>query len=149
MYSPCGDTEGVQLLSDWIMWAFLFDDRYCDDGPIARDPTAFNHLALNLMNFGLYPEHAPLGIADFDAFAASMSDIVTRVRARTNEAQAAMIALSQLRWAPAAACDVSDRSGGDMRSVDEHMIARRPDGADITTIHLIEISENTWLDHAA
>lgn len=148
MYAPLGDPEGIQLLSDWIMWAFLFDDHYCDDGPISRDPTAFNHLAANLMNFGLYPEREPLRINDFDAFAASLSDIVARVRARTHEAQAATVALSHFRWALAAACGVSDRSGHYMRTVDEHMIARGPDGADITTVCLIEIAEQSWLDYA-
>ncbi|MGY2060560.1 hypothetical protein ACW9HQ_37335, partial [Nocardia gipuzkoensis] len=61
MYAPTGDAEGVQILSDWLMWALLFDDYYCDGGPISRDATAFNHLVTNMMNFALYPERGPLG----------------------------------------------------------------------------------------
>ncbi|KZM72625.1 terpene synthase family protein [Nocardia terpenica] len=146
MWAPLGDDEGTQLLADWLMWALLFDDHYCDSGPISRDPTAFNHVAANLMNFALHPERQPLGVEDFDAFAAALADIAARVHTRATPEQVIICLLSHYRWALGAACGVSDRSGNYLRSLDEHMIARGPDGADLADIVLIEIAEATCLD---
>ncbi|MEG8184412.1 hypothetical protein GZH49_38850 [Nocardia terpenica] len=146
MWAPLGDDEGTQLLSDWLMWALLFDDHYCDSGPISRDPTAFNHVAANLMNFAVHPERQPLGIEDFDAFVAALTDIAARIQTRANPEQVIICLLSHYRWALGAACGVSDRSGNYLRSVDEHMIARGPDGGDLASIVLIEIAEATCLD---
>ncbi|MCM6791341.1 terpene synthase family protein [Nocardia sp. CDC159] len=146
MWAPHGDTEGVQLLSDWLMWALLFDDYYCDDGPIARDPTAFNHLAANLMDFVMNPRRAALGLEDFDAFAASLTDILARVRRRASSEHVLQCALSHYSWMLGAACGVSDRSGRYMRSVDEHLIARPPDGGSLPAFYLTEAAEGTCLD---
>ncbi|QIS19542.1 terpene synthase family protein [Nocardia terpenica] len=149
MWAADGDDEGIQLLSDWLPWPFLFDDRYCDDGPMAHDPTRFNHLAMNLMHFTLYPERSPLGIEFADTLTTALTDIMARVRIRAPREQALMCALAHYRWALGAACGVSDRSGHYTRSVDEHLIARPADGADMLDIYLSEIAESTWLDPAA
>ncbi|WP_280359157.1 terpene synthase family protein [Nocardia otitidiscaviarum] len=148
MWAPEGDAVGIQLLSDWLMWALLFDDHYCDDGPISRNPTRFNHVAAGLMNYSLHPEREALGIPDFDAFAVSLADIMARVRQRAGAEPAMLCALSHYRWALGAACGVSDRSGRYLRSLDEHLIERPPDGGDLLSVHLIEVAESTWLDLA-
>nr|UYP65651.1 ArgT [Nocardia argentinensis ATCC 31306] len=146
MWAPRGGTEGVQLLSDWLMWALLFDDHYCDEGPISRDATAFNHLAVNLMGYSMYPQREPLGVDDFDAFAASLSDIMTRLRQQTNAEQTMLCALAYYGWGLGASCGVSDRSGQYLRSVDEHLVARPHDGGFLHSIYHIEAAEGSWLD---
>ncbi|WP_225727243.1 MULTISPECIES: hypothetical protein [unclassified Nocardia] len=149
MWAAMGDDEGVQLLSDWLGWVFLFDDGYCDEGPLSRDPTAFNHLALNLMNFALYPERSPLGIPYADALGTALADMMARVRARSGGEQVLAWTLAFYRYALGTACGVSDRSGYYIRSVDQHMIARPADGADLLTIYTPQIAEGTWFDPAA
>ncbi|QIS03407.1 hypothetical protein F5X71_14720 [Nocardia brasiliensis] len=59
------------------------------------------------------------------------------------------VALAHYRWAIGAACGVSDRSGGYVRSLDEHMITRPADGADLMCLYLTEIAEGTWYTPAA
>ncbi len=146
MYGPTADEEGVQLMSDWLMWALLFDDYYCDDGPYAWDPTAYNHVVLNLMQYSMDPERGPIGDRAFDSFAAALGDIMARVRARTSAEHAMLVSMAHFQWALGAGCGVSDRSGNYMRSLDEHMIARGSDGAYLVTIPLIEVIGGTCLD---
>ncbi|QIS04304.1 hypothetical protein F5X71_19960 [Nocardia brasiliensis] len=146
MYGSKSDDEGVQLMSDWLMWALLFDDYYCDSGPYTRDPTAYNHAALNLMQYAIDPERGPIGDHVFDGLAAALADIMARVRARTPAEHAAMISMAHFRWALGASCGVSDRSGNYMRSLDEHMIARGPDGGGPPLVLLVETLDRTCLD---
>ncbi|NUT53312.1 MAG: hypothetical protein HOV94_39405, partial [Saccharothrix sp.] len=71
-WAPDGTREGVQLLSDWLVWALLFDDYYCDSGDLADQPAPFNTLIAQMMARALYPELGPTGDRDFDAFASAL-----------------------------------------------------------------------------
>lgn len=41
MMYPVGNDELLQIGVDFCMWAFAYDDEYCDEGPISRDPAKF------------------------------------------------------------------------------------------------------------
>ncbi|MGW0660984.1 hypothetical protein [Streptodolium elevatio] len=62
-----------QLLSDWLMWALLFDDYYCDTGPHCARPASFNPLAGQVMTRALYPATTPTGDGRFDASASALA----------------------------------------------------------------------------
>ncbi len=148
MWAPEGTAEGVQLLSDWLMWALLFDDRYCDAGEVSRDPTAFGHVASRMFEAALAVEREGIGDGEFDGFAAALGDIFARIARIGGAEQALLCSRSQFQWALGAACGVGDRNGNYLRGLEEHLIARPMDGADSVSIHLIEIAEGTWLDSA-
>lgn len=148
MWAAMGDEEGVQLLSDWLPWPFLFDDAYCDGGPLSRDPTAFNHRAMRLMYTAICPEQTSRGPEFVDLLSKVLTEIMGRVRSRAEEGVSA-VALAHYRWALGAACGVSDRSTAYVRSLDEHMIVRPADGADLMCLYLTEIAEGTWYTPAA
>lgn len=41
MMYPAGSDELLQIGVDFCMWAFAYDDEYCDEGPISSDPVKF------------------------------------------------------------------------------------------------------------
>ncbi|WP_073523146.1 terpene synthase family protein [Pseudomonas fluorescens] len=41
MMYPVGSEELLQVGIDFCMWAFAYDDEYCDEGPISSDPGKF------------------------------------------------------------------------------------------------------------
>jgi hypothetical protein len=144
-WAPDGDDEGVQLLSDWLVWALLFDDHYCDAGQMAAQPVEFNPLVARLMHHALYPEHHLPGDPVFEAFRATLVDLMRRIQARADPQLSHLCSLAHFIWAMAAACGVSDRSGNTVRSLDEHLIIRPPDGSYLLSIYMTEVAEGTAL----
>ncbi|MFH9425508.1 hypothetical protein [Streptomyces sp. NPDC017529] len=144
-WAPDGCEEGVQLLADWLVWALLFDDYYCDAGPHSTRPGAFNPLAARMMARALYPATAPTGDAAFDAFASALADMTRRIHAQADPQLAQLCALAHYQWAVGAMCGVSDRAANSLRTVEEHLLIRPGDGADLLAVHMIEVAEGTML----
>lgn len=40
MLYPFGGQTLLQVAADYMLWAFAYDDEYCDEGPASRDPAA-------------------------------------------------------------------------------------------------------------
>jgi hypothetical protein len=144
-WAPTANDDGVQLLSDWLVWALLFDDYYCDSGPDANRPGTFNPLAVRMMTRALYPETPPTGDAAFDAFASALADLIARIHDQAAPELAHLCSLAHYQWAVGAMCGVSDRVAGSLRSVEDHFLIRPPDGGYLLSVHLIEAAEGTML----
>ncbi|TWD11765.1 hypothetical protein FB570_12335 [Streptomyces sp. T12] len=144
-WAPTATDRGVQLLSDWLVWALLFDDHYCDSGPDANRPDTFNPLAARMMARALYPESPPTGDPAFDAFASALADLITRIHDQAAPELAHLCSLSHYQWAVGAMCGVSDRAARSLRSVEDHLLIRPPDGGSLLSVHLIEVAEGTML----
>ncbi|MDK1475887.1 hypothetical protein QNO07_21130 [Streptomyces sp. 549] len=147
-WAPDGTREGVQLLSDWLVWALLFDDYYCDAGELSDQPGPFNTLIAEMMARAMYPELGRTGRTGdtaFDAFASSLADIVTRIHTLADPQLAHLCSLAHYRWAVGAMCGVSDRAAGTLRTASQHLLVRAADGADCLSAHMIEVAEGTAL----
>lgn len=143
-----GTDEGVQILSDWLMWALLFDDYYCDTGPHCARPASFNPLAGQMMARALHPDTAPTGDSRFDAYASALTDLFRRIHVQADPHLAQLCALAHFRWAVGAMCGVSDRAAGALRTGEEHLLIRPMDGGDLISAHMIEVAEGTVLPAA-
>lgn len=144
-WAPDGSEEGTQLLSDWLTWALLYDDFYCDAGPHASRPGTFNPIAARMMARAFYPDTAPTGETAFDAFAATLADLMRRIHALADPTLAHLCALAHQHWAVGTMCGVSDRAAATVRTVDDHLLIRPADGADLLAGHMIEVAEGTVL----
>ncbi|WP_432055899.1 terpene synthase family protein [Streptomyces sp. bgisy022] len=144
-WAPSGTEEGVQLLSDWLMWALLYDDHYCDSGPHASRPDTFNTIAARMMVRAEYPATPPTGDPAFDAFASALADLVRRIHALAPPALAHLCGLAHYQWALGTVCGVSDRSAEAVRSMEDHLLIRPADGASVLAGHLIEVADGTLL----
>ncbi|MFJ4836245.1 hypothetical protein ACIP79_41110 [Streptomyces sp. NPDC088747] len=144
-WAPDGTDDGVQLLSDWLMWALLYDDYYCDAGPHAARPATFNTITARMMTRAVYPVTAPTGDMAFDAFAATLADLMRRIYTLAEPSLAHLCALAHYEWTIGTMCGVSDRSADTVRTMEDHLIIRPMDGAAILAGHLIEVADGTVL----
>ncbi|MFE8978709.1 hypothetical protein ACFYM7_35605 [Streptomyces cyaneofuscatus] len=144
-WAPDGTEEGVQALSDWLMWALLYDDHYCDGGPHASQPGTFNTIAARMTARALYPATTATGDLAFDAFAASLGDLIRRIHTFADPALAYLCALAHYQWATGTMSGVSDRSTNSVRTMEDHLLIRPADGASILAGHMIEVADGTAL----
>ncbi|WP_436777661.1 terpene synthase family protein [Yinghuangia sp. YIM S09857] len=144
-WAPQGTREGVQLLSDWLIWALLFDDYYCDSGRLADQPAPFNTLIAQMMARALYPELGGTGDPAFDAFASALADLVARIRSQADPQVAHLCSAAHYQWAVGAMCGVGDRAAGTLRSAAQHLLIRPSDGAAELSALMIEVAEGTAL----
>lgn len=145
-WAPTGSTEGVQLLSDWLMWALLFDDTYCDVGSASRDPLTFIYTAARTMNRSLYPSDPSEENNELRTFELSLQDMFARIDRLAGGQASQECATAHFSWMVGAACGVSDRHHYHMRSLDDHLVVRPMDGGDLVSGYLIQVAEGRWLD---
>lgn len=72
---PRGRDDLRQVGSDFIAWAFAFDDEYCDEGAYSRDPAKLIQAAMEIQRSVESPEHAPSS----DRYVLAMGDIRGRL----------------------------------------------------------------------
>lgn len=76
MEAPEGDTDRLQCLSDFLVWAFAWDDEYCDDQAIGAQPGQFAHANSRLERAVEITEY-PLDPSD--RYGAALHDIRVRL----------------------------------------------------------------------
>ncbi|AIA48138.1 hypothetical protein L085_13535 [Serratia sp. FS14] len=73
---PTGRDELIQLASDWMAWAFAYDDEWCDEGPVTKKPEAMI-MATAQMNRALECPEYPVS-AD-ERYSLSMQELRIRL----------------------------------------------------------------------
>ncbi|CAI0759805.1 terpene synthase family protein [Serratia entomophila] len=58
MMYPVGSDELLQVGVDFCMWAFAYDDEYCDEGPISSDPVKFIQASAEIWRQFESPEYS-------------------------------------------------------------------------------------------
>lgn len=72
---PRGSDELLQIGSDFTMWAFAYDDEYCDEGPMSLNPATFINNAAEIQRALEAPEYA---VSD-DRYALALRDVRCRL----------------------------------------------------------------------
>ncbi|BEP71616.1 MULTISPECIES: terpene synthase family protein [unclassified Variovorax] len=93
MYSK-GSDELLQVGSDFVVWAFAFDDEYCDEGPLSNDPAGFNRKACEILRAIDSPQEPP---CNDDRYAMAMRDIRQRLDRLAKPQQVARYT-EMIRW---------------------------------------------------
>ncbi|MNK66621.1 (+)-T-muurolol synthase [compost metagenome] len=93
MYTK-GSDELLQVGSDFTLWAFAFDDEYCDEGPLSKDPAGFNRKACEILRGIDSPEDPP---CNGDKYAMGIRDIRQRLDRFAKPQQAARFT-EMIRW---------------------------------------------------
>lgn len=73
---PTGSDELIQLASDWMAWAFAYDDEWCDEGPVTKKPEAMI-MATAQMNRALECPEYP--VSPDERYALSMQELRIRL----------------------------------------------------------------------
>lgn len=85
MMYPAGSDELLQIGVDFCMWAFAYDDEYCDEGPISSDPVKFIQASAEIWRQFESPEHA----LSKDRYALAARDLRIRLDKYANPEQTA------------------------------------------------------------
>lgn len=91
---PRGADELVQLGSDFTLWAFAYDDEYCDEGPLSNDPAAFMQKSGEILRAMDCPEDPP---CSEDKYALAAQDMRRRLDLYAKPAQVARF-VEAFRW---------------------------------------------------
>ncbi|WP_273828725.1 terpene synthase family protein [Pseudomonas sp. SBT1-2] len=73
---PKGTDELIQIASDWMAWAFAWDDEWCDESPVTKKPEDMI-VAFARMNRALECPEFP--VAPDDRYALSMQELRIRL----------------------------------------------------------------------
>src|SRR5437868_6204870 len=74
MYTT-GSDELLQVGSDFCLWAFAFDDEYCDEGPLSDNPSGLTQKCWELQRALGSVEHPPNG----DKYALGLRSLRIRI----------------------------------------------------------------------
>ena len=72
---PKGTDELLQIGIDFCTWGFAYDDEYCDEGPLSRDPETFIEVSSRIYRAYESPE---VSVSD-DRYALAMQDLRRRL----------------------------------------------------------------------
>jgi hypothetical protein len=77
---PNAVEERLQVLAQWTYWAFMFDDRFCDDEGVKDRPGDFLHRSGPLLHLVTHPGHGT-PVDGFDRAQQDMSHALQRLGA--------------------------------------------------------------------
>ena len=140
--APDAHEAGLEILAEWVCWAFVVDDQYIDSGPGASRPDLFNPMAARMLACLANPE-AP--VLDGSPFSAALADLSQRLRAIAPPALIQPWIQAHYMWLFGSGCSVSDRSTGAVRGLDEHLLIGPLDRAEPVTTFMIQMVEGTTL----
>lgn len=147
MWAPHGDDDGVQLLSDWLMWALQFDDAYCDSGDLSTDPLRFSYLASAVMNRTSCPREVSTKDDRQRGFELTLQDIFSRFEQRTDCSHVLYLSAAHFQWMMGVVCGITDRTSSYFRSLDEHLVVRPMDGAGRVSVELTRLAARRKFAH--
>lgn len=75
MMYPVGRDELLQVGADFVMWAFAYDDEYCDEGPLSQNPYVFIRITGDIQRAAESLEYE----SSQDRYAQAMRDLVLRL----------------------------------------------------------------------
>ncbi|MRG44777.1 hypothetical protein GFS24_06610 [Chitinophaga sp. SYP-B3965] len=81
-FAPVGKEELLQVAADFSMWAFAFDDDYCDEGPTRRQPIELAVATASMMRAAEAPEFI---IDETANYPLALRDIVLRMGEHTGK----------------------------------------------------------------
>ncbi len=85
MIYPYGPQHTLQIATDYIMWAFAYDDELCDEGPASENPSLLIEASSRIQRILESPEVA---IDPLDRYGMALLDIRRRLLAVGQEKQA-------------------------------------------------------------
>lgn len=91
---PTGSDELLQVGSDFVLWAFAYDDEYCDEGPLSNNPAAFIKTAGEILRAIDSPEDPP---CTDDRYALAARDMRQRLDRYARPAQVGRF-VEAFRW---------------------------------------------------
>lgn len=119
--APRASLTGLQIVSDFFTWNVAFDDEYCDEGPLSREPV---RLAAALSLIARAIETPEDGARVRDRYALALCDIRRRLEALATPAQLWQWLAAMRGWFFAEICKATNVAAEHVPSLDEYALLR-------------------------
>ncbi|MCG7508440.1 terpene synthase family protein [Mesorhizobium retamae] len=128
----------LQIVSDFFIWNVAFDDEYCDEGPLSRQPgelartLSLIHRSIEVPESELYAQ---------DRYARAMLDIRRRLDERAAPAQICQWLAAMRGWFLAETWKAGNIAAGRIPSLDDYATLRLYSGGALAFPPLVTIAE--------
>lgn len=137
---------GLQIATDYLMWLFVFDDAYCDEGVYSARPGAMMELALQLARVVEIPGPEPAGDRPLPVVAA-LADIRRRLDDVASPVQIARWGAAVRAYLMCQAWEALNRADGVIPSLDQYAASRVDSGSLRATILLQDVGNGFEVPH--
>jgi Terpene synthase family 2, C-terminal metal binding len=135
--SPDSDPALLELLADWQMWLFIFDDRYCDESETGTHPERLTRI---IAPFLWVLESAGSRRASTSKLAAGLADIMQRLSLCATESQLFRFISAVRGYFLAQFWEAGHRADDKPAALAEYQVMRRHGGAVPTCTALIDVA---------
>jgi hypothetical protein len=135
--SPDSAPEALQLLADWQMWLFIFDDHYCDESETGIHP---ERLARVITPFLWVLEHAGRKRVSTNRLAIALADLMARLSACASGGQLFRFISAVRGYFLAQYWEAGRRVDSKPAGLAEYQVMRRHSGAVPTCVALIDVT---------
>jgi hypothetical protein len=137
---------GLQVATDYLMWLFVFDDAYCDEGAYSNRPGEMMRLALQLARVTETPLPSPDGGRQLSVVAA-LADIRQRLDDVASPVQIARWGAAVRAYLMCQAWEALNRANGVIPSLDQYAASRIDSGSLRATIMLQDVGDGFEVPH--
>ncbi|MFF1451717.1 hypothetical protein ACFVYF_26795 [Streptomyces sp. NPDC058274] len=135
--SPRSERAGLQLLADWQLWLFAFDDAYCDESATGEDPELLARTVVDYLRIIEDPGQVP---DDADPFMGALADLRDRLLAHASPMQWMRFVHSVTGYFLSQCWEAANRSRRTAPTLVEYLHMRRHSGAVPTCMALIDVA---------
>lgn len=136
--APRARTEALELLADWQMWLFLFDDQYCDESATGAD---LNRLSQVVTAFMLVLDNATDSRYRNGPFTTALGDLLDRLKSLATAQQASRFVTAVRGYFLSQFWEAGHRAADEPAGLAEYMAMRRHSGAVPTCMALIDVAD--------
>lgn len=137
--APGATRQTLQILSDFFIWNISFDDEYCDEGPLSRQPGELARMVSRIHRTIEVPESELHG---GDRYARAMLDIRRRLDAHATPSQMFQWLTAMQGWFLAETRKAGNIAAGRIPTLDEYATLRLYSGGAMVFPTLSAIAEN-------
>lgn len=137
---------GLQVATDYLMWLFVFDDAYCDEGAYSDRPDAMMELALQLARVVETPRLDPAEDRH-PAVVTALADIRGRLEDVASPVQIARWGAAVRAYLMCQAWEALNRASGVIPSLDQYAASRIDSGSLRATILLQDVGNGFEVPH--
>jgi len=134
--SPRSSLDGLQLLADWQMWLFAFDDTFCDESATGDRPDLLAQAVTRYLGIIERAQPHP----GCDPFAAALADLADRLQRCATPVQRARFAHAVTGYFLAQCWEAANRRRHSPPELAEYIYMRRHSGAVPTCMALIDVA---------
>lgn len=135
---PHAPRDRLQWTADFLLWLIAFDDEYCDEGPLSRQPGQLAGVAACILRNIETPEQA---FDDSDRYAASLRDLRLRLDAFATPAQVRRWVEEIRNWFLHAVWKAGNVVRGITPSLNDFMALRIYDGGSMVMPTLFPVAD--------